>query len=318
MYLEKIKSVLFGVAIGDALGVPVEFQTREHLASNPVIDMLEYGTHNQPKGTWSDDSSLTFCLVEALCNGYDTEQIAFNFVKWYNNAWWTAHNKVFDVGIATRNAIYQLNNGDKAIEAGGENEGDNGNGSLMRIAPLVFYIQFLPIDERFRITREVSSITHRHLRSILACFYYQEFLRHILFGNSKEQAFNLTSIGFKDFCKVQKIPRKEIAYFERICSSNFPTTSRLEIQSSGYVIHTLEAAVWCLMNADNYSETVLKAVNLGDDTDTSAAVAGGLAGLLYGIENIPSEWVGLLARKNDILDLAERYWEKINNLNCTS
>jgi ADP-ribosyl-[dinitrogen reductase] hydrolase len=318
MNLEKIKSLLFGVAVGDALGVPLEFQTRVHLVSNPVTDMQEYGTHNQPKGTWSDDSSLTFCMVEALCNGYDTEQIANNFVKWYKDAWWTAHNEVFDVGIATRNAIYQLNNGVNATEAGGENEGDNGNGSLMRIAPLVFHIQHLPIEERFRITCEVSSITHRHIRSILACFYYLEFLRHILLGNSKEQAFNLTSRGFKDFCKVHKIPKKELTYFDRLCNLYFPTISKVDIQSSGYVIHTLEAAIWCLMNNDNYAETVLIAVNLGNDTDTTAAVAGGLAGLLCGFENIPSEWVGLLARKNDILDLAERYWEKICNLNNNS
>ncbi len=137
-------------------------------------------------------------------------------------------------------------------------------------------------------------------------------------GNSKELAFNLTSRGFKYFGKVHKITKKELKYFERICSSNFPTTARVEIQSSGYVIHTLEAAVWCLMNADNYSETVLKAVNLGDDTDTTAAVAGGLAGLLYGFGNIPSEWVGLLARKNDILDLAKRYCEKICEIEVIS
>lgn len=307
----KIKSVLFGVAVGDALGVPVEFKSREYLARNPVSDMQGYGTHHQPKGTWSDDSSLTFCMVEALCNGYDPEQIAQHFVKWRKNAWWTAHNEVFDIGIATQNAIVRLNNAVKATEAGGINEVDNGNGSLMRIAPLVFYIQAFAIEERFRITQQVSSITHRHMRSVLACFYYLEFMRNILLGVSKYEALKLTSSDFMSFCKSNEISEKELAYFERICSSNFPILSSDEIQSTGYVMHSLEAAIWCLMAAENYADTVLMAVNLGGDTDTTAAIAGGLAGLLYGFVNIPTKWVAQLARKDDIANLAERFSAKI-------
>jgi ADP-ribosylglycohydrolase len=311
MNVETVKSVLFGVAVGDALGVPVEFESREYLDSNPVTDMQEYGTHNQPKGTWSDDSSLTFCLAEALADCFDIQQVASNFIKWYDDAWWTAHNEVFDVGIATKKAIERLKEGTQPIKAGGKNEFDNGNGSLMRIAALVFYIYQMPINERFRITKEVSSITHQHIRSVLSCFYYLEFMRNILLGNSKEVAFKLTINGFMSFTSSLQIQSEEIAKFERICNLQFPSTPRNEIKSSGYVIHTLEAAIWCLLNSDSYEETVLKAVNLGDDTDTTAAVAGGLAGLTYGVSSIPTEWLNHLARKNDIENLSLRMGNRL-------
>jgi ADP-ribosylglycohydrolase len=301
---DKLKDILFGVAVGDALGVPVEFKTREYLDKYPVTNMQEYGTHNQPKGTWSDDSSLTFCLVEALKHGFDIYQIATNFIKWFDNGWWTPYNEVFDVGAATRDAIHRLRAGVQPLVAGGDGENDNGNGSLMRIAPLVFFIYKMPINERFGITKEISSITHRHIRSVLACFFYLEFMRNILLGNSKEQAFNITAKEFANYTRSLKIKNKEIAHFERLCSLSFLEIPRTEIKSSGYVIHTLEAANWCFMNSESYSETVLKAVNLGDDTDTTAAGAGGLAGLFYGYENIPQEWINELARKEDINELA--------------
>lgn len=102
------KDALLGLAIGDALGVPVEFKDRTYLKQNPVVDMVGYGTHNQPKGTWSDDSSLSFCLAESLTNGYDLQNIAHNILKWFNDGFWTAHGKVFDIGVQTRSAIDEL------------------------------------------------------------------------------------------------------------------------------------------------------------------------------------------------------------------
>jgi ADP-ribosylglycohydrolase len=142
-YSYKVKSLLFGVAVGDALGVPVEFISREKLRGTPLKDMIGYGTHNVPPGTWSDDSSLTFCLAEALTEGFDLKAIGKNFVKWYYKNYWTARGKVFDVD-------------------------SNGNGSLMRISPLVFSMLDKPMDERYQITKQVSSITHGHIRSVIA------------------------------------------------------------------------------------------------------------------------------------------------------
>ena len=126
--MNKIKSALLGVAIGDALGVPVEFKPRSYLQKQPVKDMIGYGSHNQPLGTWSDDSSLTFCLVESLITGYDLKDLANRFVNWYETAYWTAHNDVFDVGIATSQAIWHLKQGVEPLKAGLAEESSNGNG----------------------------------------------------------------------------------------------------------------------------------------------------------------------------------------------
>ncbi len=160
----KIKAVLLGTGIADAIGVPWEFCEREELKDNPVIGMTGYGTHNQPEGTFSDDTSLTFCLAEALTHPYDINLIAQNFVKWYTEGFWTAHGEVFDIGNATRQAIYRLMNGVSPELAGGREASDNGNGSLMRISPLVFYLKDKEISERYELTRQVSSITHAHIR----------------------------------------------------------------------------------------------------------------------------------------------------------
>ncbi|WP_306783611.1 O-acetyl-ADP-ribose deacetylase [Flavobacterium poyangense] len=168
----RIKSGLFGIAVGDALGVPVEFESRDYLKENPVSEMMGYGTHSQPIGTWSDDSSLAFCLAESLCKGYDLSDIAKNFVKWYGGELWTPHGKVFDIGIATRSAIHNIGRGHSPELCGGFEEKDNGNGSLMRILPLVFYLQKEnDIEVIYKKVKEVSSITHAHFRSVFACFY---------------------------------------------------------------------------------------------------------------------------------------------------
>ena len=176
----RIKDALIGLAVGDALGVPVEFKSRHALSQQPITDMIGYGTYNLPAGTWSDDSSLTFCLAEALTQGGDLQQIAANFQKWLFRNYWTPYGEVFDVGIATRQAIERLAKGAQPDLAGGFAETDNGNGSLMRILALVFYSSDRPIQERYQLTKAVSSITHAHVRSVIACFYYVEFARLLL------------------------------------------------------------------------------------------------------------------------------------------
>ncbi|RWX01571.1 ADP-ribosylglycohydrolase family protein [Flavobacterium cerinum] len=302
----KIKSALFGVAIGDALGVPVEFTSREQRRREPVDDMWSYGTHDQPAGTFSDDASLTFCLAEALSIEFDLNVIAQNFIKWYYHAYWTAHGEVFDIGIATRQAIDRLAKGEQPEFAGGFEISSNGNGSLMRLLPLLFYIKDKSTEERYTITKLVSSITHSHIRSVISCFYYLEFARHLLNGNDLTYIYGLLKIEISDFLKSKEINKDEIAIFDRLFKRDIYKLNEDEIQSTGYVIHTLEASLWCLMTTTSYKEAVLKAVNLGDDTDTTAAVTGGLAGLLYGYENIPKQWLSKLARHNDIEILAQR------------
>lgn len=195
--------------------------------------------------------------------------------------------------------------------AGGFEESDNGNGSLMRILPLVFYLLDKPIKERFDITKKVSSITHGHIRSVIACFYYLEFALKILAGKDKFEIYQNLQTEISNHLTSLTINPAEIAIFDRLLKGKIAKLDEGEIQSSGYVLHTLEASIWCLLTTDNYKEAVLKAVNLGSDTDTTGAVTGGLAGLLYGLDNIPKKWITQLARKEDIENLAERLAEKI-------
>ena len=187
--MNNLQTILLATATADALGVPVEFQSRKDLQQNPVSDMQEFGTYNQPKGTWSDDTSLMLCLAESMAEGLDLQKLAQKFIAWKNDNYWTARGWVFDIGIATRQAIERLENGTPPELAGGFDEMDNGNGSLMRILPLVIQIKDLDIDQRFEWTKKVSSLTHAHVRSVMACFYYLEFAKKILEGKDKFQAY---------------------------------------------------------------------------------------------------------------------------------
>jgi len=293
---KKVKAALFGVAVGDALGVPVEFRSRQEVSENPVKDMIGYGTYNLPAGTWSDDSSLTFCLAEALTQDFDLNTIGQNFVKWYRNNFWTARGNVFDIGIATRQAITRLERGDQTEFAGSSDEFSNGNGSLMRILPLLFYLLDKPIDERFNLTKQVSAITHGHIRSAISCFYYLEFARQILEGKDKFDIYKNLQSEISDYLIKTSINLTEVALFDNLLKDNIGEFHEDKINSSGYVLHTLEASIWCLLKTDNYNDAVLRAVNLGRDTDTTGAVTGGLAGLFYGIDNIPINWIMKIAR----------------------
>ncbi|MDN3605893.1 ADP-ribosylglycohydrolase family protein [Kaistella yonginensis] len=307
----EIKSALFGVAIGDALGVPVEFKSREYLQQKPVIDMMGYGTYNQPAGTFSDDSSMTFCLAESLTHDFDLNHIAQNFVKWRDENYWTARGEVFDIGIATNQALTRLANGEQPEFAGSFSSDSNGNGSLMRILPLLFYIKDLPIAQRYHITKQISSITHGHIRSVITCFYYLEFAREILLGREKFDIYKKLQIEIPDFLASISINQFEISLFDRILKYDISKLKEEEIASSGYVLHTIEASIWCLLSTDNYKDSTLKAVNLGEDTDSTAAVLGGLSGLLYGFDSIPKSWIDQIARKEDIENLAERLANKV-------
>lgn len=305
-YLNKAQSLLFGVAIGDAIGVPVEYKSRQAISMQPVTDMIGYGTYNLPPGTFSDDSSLTFCLAEALVRDYNLNTIAGLFEKWYYESYWTATGTVFDIGNTTRKAINNLAKGFKPELAGEFNASSNGNGSLMRISPLVFYLFDKTMSERYEITKEVSSITHGHIRSIISCFYYLEFGRKILEGKNKFDIYKELQIEIAAHFKAVSIIPEELQLFDRLLKDQIHQFPEDKISSSGYVLDTLEASIWCLLTTDNYEKAVLKAVNLGADTDTTGAVTGGLAGLLYGFNSIPEKWRNQVARHNDIMNLASR------------
>lgn len=270
---KKLKDAIYGFAIGDALGVPYEFRKR---GSFNCVDMIGDGSWSQPKGTFSDDTSMTLATCKSIKeNGKIViEDIRKKFEDWCFNSAYTANGKRFDIGRTTYQAI-MLKHGINYIYS-------NGNGSLMRILPLAF------IPCTFKEIKEVSSITHAHDISIMACKIYVFIATLLIEERSLEEIFDL--LKKSDL----KAPFDRLPYIKNI--------SIEKISSSSYVVDTLEAALWCLATTNTYEECVLKAVNLGDDTDTVAAIAGGLAGIKYGIENIPKKWIDNLINKELIED----------------
>ncbi len=307
----KTLDALLGVAVGDALGVPYEFRSAERMRKDPCKDMVGYGTYNLPPGTWSDDSSLTFCLAESLTNGYDLKDIAGRFIRWKYEAYWTPRGRVFDIGMQTSKSIDRLlrilTEQDfeelQRLKHYGD-EWSNGNGSLMRILPLLFYIKGKPENFQFKMIWDVSALTHEHIRSALACFIYLKLAEFLLGGMDKEEAYEQTRSTISEWMEVENIASKEVALFDSILKKDVREISYENLLSGGYVMESIEASIWCFMTSTDYVSTVLPAINKGHDTDTTGAIAGGLAGLYYGADNIPEYWRLSLARYEDILDLA--------------
>ena len=308
-----VHSAIIGLAVGDALGVPVEFEDRSMLAADPVTDIRGYGTYNQPPGTWSDDSSLTFCLADSLADGYDLVDIAQKFVAWRNAIIWTPHGSVFDIGMTTHRAIGILaeilarKDFDSLKELHEEaDEYSNGNGALMRILPLYFAIHQLSLEEQFERVWEVSALTHGHVRSALCCFYYLRFFHQIVNKKTKEEAYRITNQEFSAFLKQRAIAYGEQQLFHRVLSGTIAELPVEAIASDGYVMHSLEASLWCLLRNEDYPTTILAAINLGEDTDTTAAIVGGWAGALYGLSGIPDHWKKTLVKYEEIIALCDR------------
>jgi len=312
--LDRIKGGVIGLAIGDALGVPVELKSRDYLKLKPVNDFLGYLCWNQPPGTWSDDSSLTFCLLESLTLKYNLEDIGVKFSKWYQEGYWGAHYEVFDVGGSTRYSIERIIKGESSKFSGNMFEHDNGNGSLMRILPLAFYLKKENIiDTRYQFIKEVSSITHAHFRSVFSCFIYIEYALRLLNGENKFIAYQNMKKPILEFAKKMDFNPVEIKLFRRILNNDISNYEVSTINSSGYVLDSLEASFWCFLNSGNYKESVLKAVNLGGDTDTTAAITGGISGLYYGYNQIPETWKNKLVRFVDIENLILRFEKSLKN-----
>lgn len=306
---DRVKSGIYGLAIGDALGVPVEFVDREILAKDPVTDMRGFGTHKQPAGTWSDDTSMALATLVGLSSAHPTpNSIAKEYLRWYQNKAYTPDGHMFDIGVTVGEALDRILWGivKNASMAGSDSEYGNRNGSLMRILPAAFFLR----NEKDVWTKAVtvypiSAITHRHMRSIVACHMYVE-LAIALMCQDPLTAYKETVKLCNDYYKDTLEP----GVFDRFLSGALQDAKRDKIRSSGYVIDTLEAAVWSLLTTDNYKDAVLTAVNLGGDTDTTGSVAGGLAGLYYGYDSIPKEWFDTLRGKKQIDEAIQRYTAK--------
>ena len=291
----KIKDGICGLVVGDALGVPVEFKTREYLEENPVTGMMGHGTYNQPKGTWSDDTSLTLATMQSIVNKgeIDLEDIMGEFLLYATESKYCQY-EVFDYGNTTIESINRFKSGYPISECGGKEEFDNGNGSLMRILPLAFIpaISYEDIEN-------VSGLTHAHPKSKISCVLYIEIARSMI-ENDMEISEHIANA-----CDKIKKYYGDCEYlddFEAIFENDYHVH-----EGRSYVIKTLEAALYCLLETASYGDAVLKAVNLGRDTDTVAAVCGGLAGIYYGYDAIPSEWIGDIPQIEDVFSLCDDF-----------
>jgi len=279
--------------------------------------MVGYGTHNQPEGTWSDDSSLTFCLAESLANGYDLKDIAKKFILWKNKSYWSARGNVFDIGMTTSRAISRLSKiiddddlEELEIQKYLGNEYDNGNGSLMRIIPLLFYIKGMPIKEQFEITWNVSALTHRHIRAAMSCLIYLKLAEKLLEGKNKEIAYTEMRKEILVFWEELEFANEERIHFKKIIQQDIRKTDIKHLKTGGYVIEVLESSIWFFLKKNSYEDNILSIINLGHDTDTSAAITGGLAGIYYGRKGIPDYWIASIARMKDIFELGNMLHEK--------
>lgn len=311
---QQITGAFYGIAIGDALGVPVEFKTRSYLSENPIDTLTGNGCWNQPAGTFSDDSSLTFCTAESLITGYDIAAMSQTFVRWAQEGYWGAHNEVFDIGHTTRRALQRVATGTSPLISGGFEEFENGNGALMRMMPVAFFLaKENDIHLRYQTVKEIAGITHQHFRSVMACFIYVEFLRTLLSTGHLQESYLQMQRAVNAYLNTQSFNPAEVKHYERVLLQNIAEVREQQIHSSGYVLHTLESSLWCLLNTSDYASCVLRAVNLGGDTDTTGAVAGAAAGLHYGINNISPQWVSQVAKSAEIGQLANRFMAAINS-----
>lgn len=325
----NIDGMLLGIAIGDAVGVPYEFKSRKTMSETPATDMVGHGSHNQPVGTWSDDTSLALCLAESIGEGLDLDKLADKFVMWKYGDYMVAGNRIFDIGTGTSRSIENLMNRNYNKElpenCGLNGFGDNGNGSVMRILPLAWYIHneketYPTIIDRYNLVKKVSGLTHGHEISVIACHILIEFAINIIEKGNVESIKNIwleTSREYDVFTQESEddtFSAESLEYFDRILNPNFSDLDGFKIFGDGFAVHTLEAAVWCLLKTNKYKDCVLTAVNLGEDTDTTAAVAGGLAGLVYGIKGIPEEWVEKILKKDRIIEITNQMklkWDRL-------
>ena len=307
MEAKQIKNAVLGLAVADAFGMPYETGKRGEFDiykdaddGNGGYELKGYKAgmpaywykNDMSAGIWTDDTAMVLAEMESVTRlgKVDPDDIMNNFCKWNYEGEFTPYGEAIGQGRRTLAAMEKYRSGVEAVKCGGDTEADNGNGSLMRMLPFVFIKSLL---EKSGVTiSDLSSITHAHEYSVTACEIYVEFARRLADGSDKHLI--LQSMGEYD------------APFERI--RNIESLAEDEIQSYGYVVYSLEAALWCFLNTDNYEDCVMKAINLGEDTDTIAAIAGSLAGMCY---PVPEKWINQLARKDYIMQMCDEFIEAV-------
>lgn len=297
---ERYRGALLGLAVGDAVGTTVEF--RPPGSFPPVTDMTGGGPFGLPAGAWTDDTSMALCLAESLiaCAGFDPVDQLRRYVRWYRDGHLSSTGRCFDVGGATSAALERFIRrpepfpGDAAPEAAG-------NGALMRLAPVPLAFASDP-ERAVALAGRSARTTHGAPQAIDACRYFAALLVGALGGRAEDEL-----IGGGAFAPVAglwegKPLHPEIA---AVAAGSFRAKQPPAIRGGGYVVEALEAALWAVHTTGGYEAAVLAASNLGDDADTTAAIAGQLAGALYGVEGIPARWRERVAMRDEILGLAD-------------
>ena len=313
----QYQNLIYGVAVGDAMGFPVQFYKREQVKKFNISKMTAHHSGKIPAGTWSDDTSMTIAFADALCDcdEIDYDKIMRNFSLWLSEGKFTPYYKAFDIGRTCFKALICYSGGDEPLLCCGDSELDNGNGSLMRISPLVFYINkhfgddAFDNNKTFEIIHNVSRLTHAHQIALIGCDIYIAVLFYILKGEEKSIALKTALEKVRCFVNKNKVFEYGFSKYQRLFDENFPDLPETKISSKGYVVDTLEAALWCFLTTDSYRECILKASYLGNDTDTIAAVAGAMAGLYYTgqeAKDIPEDWIADLQGKDLLDDVVEK------------
>jgi ADP-ribosyl-[dinitrogen reductase] hydrolase len=305
---DNIKGLVLGLAIGDALGVPLEFVSRKFLKENEVKNFRHKAYTEENIGVWSDDTALSICLIETLLEGFSIELLEQKMLQWYQKAHWTAQFSAPEIGVATAQALDGLEKGNTQNGATGSYA--NGNGALMRCAPAFLLLKEIPAAQQFSEIAQISAITHAEAISKVSCFALVKLLEYLKLKPSKALAYGAMQKELQQLFTDNTDCGLVQSIFTRIVGQKVYELPEPQIFSTGYVLHTLEASIWCFMNTKTFSEAIWKAVNLGDNTDTVASVTGALAGLYYGYSSIDTTFVTNLSEKDRILDLAQALSQK--------
>lgn len=274
--MNKLKNAIYGLAIGDACGVPFEFLRRDTFECNDMVGCKKYSVHQVDCGVWSDDTSLMLCILDALqFKDQDDifEKYKENSIDWFYNSSFTADEYgLFDIGGSCRLGIISLKSG--TINWRADEISSNGNGGLMRILPLAF-LDFKDDEEVLEYIKLFNACSHNHIISHIGCLIYIKLAKNLLNGMTVEESIDNLNIDKK----------YQIKEYERIFNKKILKVDVEKVKSSGYVVDTLEAAIWSIYNSNDYKSAIFTAINLGEDTDTVGAITGGLAGIIYEIPN---------------------------------
>lgn len=298
---DRFRGALLGLACGDAVGTTVEFQPRGTFA--PVTDMVGQGPFHLQAGQWTDDTSMALCLATSLVEmgKFDADDQMKRYCAWMNDGYLSSTGHCFDIGVTTAGALRRyLATGDPY--SGSTDPHSAGNGSIMRLAPVPMF--FYPdVAAAIHFAGESSRTTHGAAEAIDACYLFSALLGKALAGQAK--ALILFGIHIPPDMQITLSPK-----IQAIAAGAYRHKAAAAISGNGYVVNSLEAALWAFWSTNNFRDAILAAVNLGDDADTTAAVCGQLAGAYYGESGIPSEWLAVLTMRTEIATLADRLFQK--------